>query len=486
MNIQTLNESYNSSFIKKLFNNTTTLKYCTNIRELHHNSIYSYLKPYIGHNKDHSNYIINQIFVSIDKLYTEYLNLIDVKEVRKLFIDNTKKGKGSGFLPSIEFKEYKKVDDLLSNYQFKDIEPNKFAVYANNIIKGYKNLCNLLFKYKTGNFEISFDEIPEELQPLFYVNDNDIIRVSVDDARDKIQNFLRDNTKYPEFDQYILFVKENNLLAFFYKKAGTENFKLYFNDDIDHANMFLSYKDELSDAINNFKDNTNFYKNDNLSIPIISYNYLNDILEIIENITNHYPFHVSYDEYNRENNIFRELYDYKVYYIKTSVSISSKFNNYDYTIKDELQLPETIKKEGSFNYIQRHPFVRLFDIFYDDLSDSKLWYFYQGLSITNEVRKFRNTYMRDIQYSMPYTELVKDDNTFNFNKKLVNNLLYTNMTKAYGIVEKFHNFVKKCNTYTDSQLKSTETKDTLQKFNDIFHMINSKFKQLMDLYDKLN
>lgn len=100
--------------------------------------------------------------------------------------------------------------------------------------------------------------------------------------------------------------------------------------------MFLSYKDELSDAINNFKDNTNFYKNDNLSIPIISYNYLNDILEIIENITNHYPFHVSYDEYNRENNIFRELYDYKVYYIKTSVSISSKFNNYDYTIKDEL------------------------------------------------------------------------------------------------------------------------------------------------------
>lgn len=167
--------------------------------------------------------------------------------------------------------------------------------------------------------------------------------------------------------------------------------------------MFLSYKDELSDAINNFKDNTNFYKNDNLSIPIISYNYLNDILEIIENITNHYPFHVSYDEYNRENNIFRELYDYKVYYIKTSVSISSKFNNYDYTIKDELQLPETIKKEGSFNYIQRHPFVRLFDIFYDDLSDSKLWYFYYGLSITNEVRKFRNTYMRDIQY---YNKLI--------------------------------------------------------------------------------
>ena len=248
--------------------------------------------------------------------------------------------------------------------------------------------------------------------------------------------------------------------------------------------MFLSYKDELSDAINNFKDNTNFYKIDNLSIPIISYNYLNDILEIIENITNHYPFHVSYDEYNRENNIFRELYDYKVYYIKTSVSISSKFNNYDYTIKDELQLPETIKKEGSFNYIQRHPFVRLFDIFYDDLTDSKLWYFYQGLSITNEVRKFRNTYMRDIQYSMPYTELVKDDNTFNFNKKLVNNLLYTNMTKAYSIVEMFHNFVKKCNTYTDSQLKSTETKDTLQKFNDIFHKINSKFKQLMDLYNK--
>jgi hypothetical protein len=41
-------------------------------------------------------------------LYKEYLNLIDDREVRKLFIDNTNS--------SIEFKEYKKVDDLLSNY----------------------------------------------------------------------------------------------------------------------------------------------------------------------------------------------------------------------------------------------------------------------------------------------------------------------------------------------------------------------------------
>lgn len=111
-------------------------------------------------------------------LYKEYLNLIDDREVRKLFIDNTNS--------SIEFKEYKKVDDLLSNYQFKDIDTHKFAAYASNIIKEYKNLCNLLFKYKTGNFEISFDEIPEKLQPLFYVNDNDVIRVDVNDVRDKI------------------------------------------------------------------------------------------------------------------------------------------------------------------------------------------------------------------------------------------------------------------------------------------------------------
>ena len=111
-------------------------------------------------------------------LYKEYLNLIDDREVRKLFIDNTNS--------SIEFKEYKKVDDLLSNYQFKDIDTHKFATYASNIIKEYKNLCNLLFKYKTGNFEISFDEIPEKLQPLFYVNDNDVIRVDVNDVRDKI------------------------------------------------------------------------------------------------------------------------------------------------------------------------------------------------------------------------------------------------------------------------------------------------------------
>lgn len=485
MNNQVLNESYNSSFIKKLFNNTTTLKYCTNIRNLHHNSIYSYLKPYMGQTKDHSNYIINQILVSIDKLYKEYLNLVDDKEVRKLFIDNTKKDKYNG-LPSIEFKEYKKVDDLLSNYQFKDIEPNKFAVYANNIIKEYKNLCNLLFKYKTGNFEISFDEIPENLQPLFYVNDNDIIRVSVNDARDKIQKSCRDETKYSEFDQYILFVKENNLSAFFYKKADTEKFKMYFNDDTDQVNIFLSYKDELSDAINNFKDNTNFYKIDNLTIPIISYDYLNDILEIIENIKNKNPFYIPYndDACILKNNLYRNLYEYKVYYINVPISIKSKFKNYGYNVDGKLQLPDTIQKETTFNYIQRHPFVRFFDKIYSNTADSKLWYFYQGSSITNEIRKFRNEYMRDIQYGMPYTELVKDDNTFNFNKNLVNNLLYTNMTKVYSIFEKFHNFVKKCNTYTDKQIKSEEVKDTLQKFNDIFYKINSKFKQLMDLYIK--
>ena len=162
--------------------------------------------------------------------------------------------------------------------------------------------------------------------------------------------------------------------------------------------------------------------------------------------------------------------------------MNSKFNNYDYNVDTKLQLPDTIQKETSFNYIQRHPFVRLFDIFYDNLLHSKLWYFYQGLSITNEICIFRNDYMFNIQYGMPYTELVKDDNTFNFNKNLVNNLLYTNMSKAYSIVEKFHNFVKKSNTYTDEQIKSIETKDRLVKFNDIFDKLNSKFKQLLDLY----
>lgn len=46
----------------------------------------------------------------------------------------------------------------------------------------------------------------------------------------------------------------------------------------------------------------------------------------------------------------------------------------------------------------------------------------------------------------------------------------------YSIVEKFHNFVKKSNTYTDEQIKSIETKDRLVKFNDIFDKLNSKFK----------
>lgn len=250
--------------------------------------------------------------------------------------------------------------------------------------------------------------------------------------------------------------------------------------------MFLSYKDVLSEAINNFKGNTNFYKRDAINIPVISYNNIEYVVDIIKKISYISPFFETTEpeSYDWKYHIYPKLYEYNVYYINVPVSIKSKFNNYDYNVDAKLQLPDAIQKEATFNYIQRHPFVRLFDIFYDDLTDSKLWYFYQGLSITKEVRLLRNTYMRDIQYSMPYTELVKHDNTFNFNKNLVNNLLYTNMSKAYSIVEKFHNFVKKSNNYTDQQIESNETKNTLQKFNDMFHTINSKFKQLMDLYDK--
>jgi len=54
-----LNESYNSNFIKTIINNTETLKYCIGDVNLPVNSIYSYLQHRGEEIDPHSNYIVS-------------------------------------------------------------------------------------------------------------------------------------------------------------------------------------------------------------------------------------------------------------------------------------------------------------------------------------------------------------------------------------------------------------------------------------------
>ena len=102
--------------------------------------------------------------------------------------------------------------------------------------------------------------------------------------------------------------------------------------------MFLSYKDVLSEAINNFKGNTNFYKRDAINIPLISYNNIEYVVDIIKKISYISPFFETTEpeSYDWKYHIYPKLYEYKVYYINVPVSIKSIFNNYDYNVDAKL------------------------------------------------------------------------------------------------------------------------------------------------------
>ena len=55
----TLNESFNSNFIKNIINNTPNLKYSIGDNNLPTNSIYSYLQHRGDEIDPHSNYIVS-------------------------------------------------------------------------------------------------------------------------------------------------------------------------------------------------------------------------------------------------------------------------------------------------------------------------------------------------------------------------------------------------------------------------------------------
>jgi hypothetical protein len=99
-----------------------------------------------------------------------YLNLIEPKYSKKLFLDNAKVPIIS---PTYEFKEYAKVDEIISTYNFSNVNiDDRNISYINIINKYYNKLLKLLDNYMSGNFEISFNELPINLRPLYNVTDD--------------------------------------------------------------------------------------------------------------------------------------------------------------------------------------------------------------------------------------------------------------------------------------------------------------------------
>ena len=121
---------------------------------------------------------------------------------------------------------------------------------------------------------------------------------------------------------------------------------------------------------------------------------------------------------------------------------------YNYTT-NHLNLPDSIKKEPTFNYIHLHPLRKLFTILYtyyiNNFGD-----YYDNTAKGYELNDALKTIYNNITYIFDYfnyTNMLQDNNKhhFNFTKILLLNTLYNFMSKEYNKFEKFYSYLKKLN-----------------------------------------
>ena len=445
-----LNESFNSNFIKNIINNTPNLKYSIGNNNLPDNSIYSYLQHRGDEIDPHFNYIVSQICICIDKIYMNYLNLIEPKYSKKLFLDNTKDPIIS---PTYEFKEYAKVDEIISTYDFSNININDMS----------------------GNFEISFNELPINLRPLYNVTDD--MLEPLQSATD-IKNIININKlQRTPYHQYIIFIKDNSLSGYFYKNPLRQNFSKYHG--FNKTTEFTIYKEDIKNSLNTFKDNIKLVAIDNINLPIIPYEPLIS-----------YDDYMIYSDLEYERNIEVNLSNYKVFYIKVPETTTSKYQIFkdNYTTK-HLNLPDNIKKEATFNYIHLHPLRKLFPILYTYYINNFEDY-YDNTSKGYELNEVLKTIYNDITYIFDYfnyTDMLQDNNKYNFNftKILLLNMLYNFMSKEYNMFEKLYSYLKKLNS-NKNKLNTPEGEKTIQFYIDFCHDFNTKFNNWRKLYNKKN
>lgn len=476
-----LNESYNSNFIKTIINNNTNLKYCIGDDNLPANSIYSYLQHRGAETDPHSNYIVSQICICIDKIYMNYLNLIDPKYSKKLFLDNTKNLASS---PTYEFKEYAKVDDIISTYNFNDININdKNISYVDIINKCYNKLLKLLNNYISGNFEISYNELPVNLRPLYNVTDD--MLEPLQDATD-VKNIININKlQSTPYHQYIIFIKNNTLSGYFYKRPNEQEFCKYYS--FNNTSSFSIYEEDIKSYLTDFNEDTTLITIDNINFPIIPYKPLEELISTIIDVMT-YDDYMIYSDLDYERNIEANISNYKVFYIKVPESTTSKYQVFkdNYTTK-HLNLPDSIKKEQTFNYIHLHPLRKLFAILYTYYISNIGNYYYnttKGYKLNEALISIYDdiTYIFDY---ISYTDMLQDNNKhhFNFTKILLLNTLYNFMSKEYSKFEKFYNYLKKLNN-NKNKLNTPEEEKRIQYYIDFCNDFNTKFNNWRKLYNK--
>lgn len=477
----TLNESFNSNFIKNIINNTPNLKYSIGDNNLPTNSIYSYLQHRGDEIDPHSNYIVSQICICIDKIYMNYLNLIEPKYSKKLFLDNTKDPIIS---PTHEFKEYAKVDEIISTYDFSNINiDDKNISYINIINKSYNKLLKLFDNYMSGNFEISFNELPINLRPLYNVTDDMLEPLQ---STTDIKNIININKlQRTPYHQYIIFIKDNSLSGYFYKNPHRQNFSKYhvFNKTTE----FTIYKEDTKNSLNTFKNDIKLVTIDNINLPIIPYEPLEEIISTIINVIS-YDDYMIYSDLEYERNIEVNLSNYKVFYIKVPENTTSKYQLFkdNYTTK-HLNLPDNIKKEPTFNYIHLHPlrelFPKLYTYYINNFDD-----YYVNTDKGYELREVLKTLYNDITYIFDYfhyTDMLQDNNksNFNFTKILLLNTLYNFMSKEYSKFEKLYSYLKKLNS-NKNKLNTPEVEKRIQYYIDFGNDFITKFNNWRKLYNK--
>lgn len=475
-----LNESYNSNFIKNIINNTPNLKYSIGDDNLPANSIYSYLQHRGDVTDPHSNYIVSQICICIDKIYMNYLNLIEPKYSKKLFLDNTKDPIIS---PTFEFKEYAKVDKIISTYDFSNINiDDRNISYINIINKCYNKLLKLLDNYMSGNFEISFNELPINLRPLYNVTDD--MLEPLQDATD-VKNIININKlQSTPYHQYIIFIKNNTLSGYFYKRPDEQNFSNYYS--FNKVTQFSIYEEDIKSYLTDFKEETNLVTIDNINLPIILYEPLEELISNIIEVMS-YDDYMIYSDLDYERHVEANISNYKLFYIKVLESTTSKYQIFkdNYTTK-LLNLPDSIKKEPTFNYIHLHPLRKLFTILYtyyiNNFSD------YYNTTKGYRLNEVLTTIYNDITYIFDYfryTGMLQDNNKhhFNFTKILLLNTLYNFMSKEYSKFEKFYSYLKKLNS-NKNILKTQEVEKRIQYYIDFCDEFNTKLNNWRKLYNK--
>lgn len=476
-----LNESYNSNFIKTIINNNKNLKYNISDNNLPANSIYSYLQHRGTEIDPHSNYIVSQICICIDKIYMNYLNLIEPKYSKKLFLDNTKDPIIS---PTHEFKEYAKVDEIISTYNFSNVNiDDRNISYINIINKYYNKLLKLLDNYMSGNFEISFNELPINLRPLYNVTDD--MLEPLQDATD-IKNIININKlQHTPYHQYIIFIKNNTFSGYFYKRPDEQNFSNYYS--FNKVTQFSIYEEDIKSYLTDFKEETKLITIDNINLPIIPYEPLEEIISNIIEVMS-YDDYMIYSDLDYERNIGANISNYKVFYIKVPESTTSKHQifNYNYTTK-HLNLPDNIKKQPTFNYIHLHQLRELFPKLYTYYINNFGGY-YDNTAKGYELSEVLKTIYNDITYIFDYfhyTDMLQDNNKYNFNftKILLLNTLYNFMSKEYSKFEKFYSYLKKLNN-NKNKLKTQEVEKRIQYYIDFCNDFITKFNNWRKLYNK--